>query len=134
MLAAGILGAWCWALVARAAEPPAIRREYRSSQRGDLPSPGPDKQQTALLSLDINGDGRADFVIAERTDSPSVTGRLSSGKDGWTKPAIDRQRLNIEAGGTVADVDGDGLLDILGKPYSFGTPIMHLWLQRRDVR
>lgn len=63
---------------------------------------------------------------AERPDSPSATGWLSSGKDGWTKQAIDRQRLNIEAGGSVVDVDGDGLLDILGKPHGFGTPIMNL--------
>lgn len=113
VFAAGVLATACCAAVVSAAESAAIRWEYRSSQRGDLPAPGPGKQQTALLTLDINGDGCADFVIAERTDTPSVTGWLSSGRDGWTKLVIERQRLNIEAGGAVADVDGDGDLDII---------------------
>lgn len=92
---------------------PSIRWQHLSSRNGDLPAPGPGKEQTACLVLDMNRDGRADFVIAERTASPSVTGWLSVGKSGWTKLVIDAERLNIEAGGETADIDGDGDLDII---------------------
>ncbi len=28
----------------------------------------------------------------------------------------------------IADLDGDGMLDILGKPYNYETPNLNIWL------
>ncbi|NIM96185.1 MAG: VCBS repeat-containing protein [Anaerolineales bacterium] len=82
-----------------------------STVNGDLPKPGPGKQQTASLILDIDLDGREDFVIAERTKAPSVHWyrNLTSG---WEKYVLDTSQLSIEAGGDFHDIDGDGDLDI----------------------
>jgi hypothetical protein len=83
-----------------------------SSKHGDLPVPFPGKQQTASLVADFDGDGISDFVITDRSASPSVVFyRRSAG--GWTRYVIDHMRLPIEAGGAVWDVDGDGDLDLV---------------------
>jgi|GEM_PF-281387 len=82
-----------------------------SSDTGDLPSPGPGVQQTGCLVLDIDRDGRQDFVIAERTESPSVTWYRRT-DSGWDRYVIENQVLPMDAGGDFTDIDGDGDLDI----------------------
>ena len=68
-------------------------------------------KQTASLILDINSDGKNDFVITDRSTSPSVVWfeRIDSG---WKQHLIDNSPLKIEAGGDFYDIDGDGDLDI----------------------
>ena len=79
-------------------------------QRLDGPNGG--NEQTASLVLDIDGDGVNDFVVAERTQAPSVVGyRRSAG--GWERVMIDDTALHVEAGGAAHDIDGDGDADIL---------------------
>ena len=74
--------------------------------------PGPSGgQQTASLILDIDGDGTNDFVVTERTRAPSVVWYRSDG-DGFTQYVVDDTAQRIEAGGSFADIDGDGDLDI----------------------
>ncbi len=90
----------------------------KSSTTGDLPAPSDGKQQTCCLILDIDKDGIDDFVIGERTRTPSVVWYKYNGK-GWDKFIIDNTRLNPEAGGDFCDIDKDGDLDIvLGQDYS----------------
>jgi hypothetical protein len=82
-----------------------------SSADGDLEVPNAGSQQTATLVLDIDGDGVNDFVIAERTQAPSVLWYRKT-SEGWTRHVVDATRLAIEAGGSYADIDGDGDLDV----------------------
>lgn len=90
----------------------------KSSTTGDLPAPSDGKQQTCCLILDIDRDGIDDFVIGERTRTPSVVWYKYNGK-GWDKFVIDNTQLNPEAGGDFFDIDKDGDLDIaLGQDYS----------------
>ena len=70
----------------------------KSNTTGDLPAPSDGKQQTCCLILDIDKDGINDFVIGERTRTPSVVWYKYNGK-GWDKFVIDNTRLNPEAGG-----------------------------------
>jgi len=50
--------------------------KHLSSRSGDLPVPNGGKQQTACVVFDIDRDGAADIVIAERTQA--VTGSRPS--------------------------------------------------------
>ena len=82
-------------------------RQKGSSKTGDLPAPGNSTQQTASLILDVDKDGLNDFVIAARQKAPSLVW-FRRGKTGWTRYVIDKDLLPLEAGGTFADIDGDG--------------------------
>lgn len=83
-----------------------------SSKHGDIPKPGPSKQQTASLIFDADNDGINDFVIGSRQKGPSVLLYRRSA-DGWTKYEVEEVTLPIEAGGAFHDIDGDGDLDIV---------------------
>lgn len=83
-----------------------------SSRFGDLPKSFEGTQQTASLLGDFDKDGVVDFVITDRSGSPSVVLYRRSAT-GWTRYVVEHLRLPIEAGGTVWDVDGDGDLDIV---------------------
>jgi hypothetical protein len=83
-----------------------------SSRSGDLPAPGNSTQQTASLVLDIDLDGINDFVIGAREKAPALVW-YRRGPHGWTKFAIDKEFLPIEAGGAFHDIDRDGDLDIV---------------------
>ena len=84
----------------------------KSSTHGDLPVPNGGRQQTCCVVCDIDKDGIDDFVVGERTRTPSVVWYKYNGK-GWDKFVIDDTRLNPEAGGTSCDIDRDGDLDLI---------------------
>jgi hypothetical protein len=85
--------------------------KHLSSADGDLLPPGPGQQQTASLILDVDLDGILDFVVTERTETPSVLWYRWNG-NGWEKYVVDNTHLRIEAGGDFFDIDADGDLDI----------------------
>jgi hypothetical protein len=94
-----------------------------SSKTGGLPAPGPSVQQTGAVVGDLDKDGINDFLITARATAPAIFW-YRRGKTGWTKYIVENQLVPIEAGGTVADVDGDGDLDIIaGADYSDN----HVW-------
>lgn len=91
----------------------ALAWTHLSSANGDLPAPSNSTQQTAALVLDVDQDGLDDFVIGIRQGSgPSMVWYRRT-TDGWTKYLIDDTVLDIEAGGAVYDLDGDGDRDIV---------------------
>jgi len=82
-----------------------------STALGDIPAPNSGNQQTACLVGDIDGDGRMDIVVAERTAAPAVT-IFFRRVGGWERTVVDTGVLPIEAGGALVDIDRDGYLDI----------------------
>ncbi|MHC4463700.1 MAG: FG-GAP repeat domain-containing protein [Planctomycetota bacterium] len=89
-----------------------VRWKHLSTITGDLPVPNSGDQQTSSLVLDVDKNGINDFVITERTKSPSVVW-YRRGSGGWTKYVVDNEALHIEAGADFYDIDADGDPDIV---------------------
>jgi hypothetical protein len=98
----------CLALAA----PVTVRWRHVSSATGDIPAPDAAPEPTASLILDMDKDGRQDFVIGSRNSGPCVVWYRRD-SDGWRKYVVDSSMQRIEAGGDFHDIDGDGDLDIV---------------------
>ncbi|MCP4304949.1 MAG: hypothetical protein GY788_08775, partial [bacterium] len=83
-----------------------------SSTNGGLPIAAT-PENTAAQVLDVDQDGLMDFIIAGRRSDPAVTWYRQKTDGNFEIITIDPADLDIEAGGTVYDVDGDGDLDVL---------------------
>ena len=84
----------------------------KSSITGDLPVPNQGSQQTCCVVCDIDKDGIDDFVVGERTQTPSVVWYKYNGS-GWDRYIIDETHLKPEAGGDFGDLDNDGEVEIV---------------------
>lgn len=81
---------------------------------------------------DVNRDGHLDVFIGEMGKpgaGPQCKARLlwGDGAGKFQEQVIAVGKANHES--RLGDFDGNGKLDILGKPYSYETPSLHLWLQ-----
>lgn len=83
---------------------------------------------------DVNGDGHMDIFAAEmysgdgsgQGDQARMLMFYGDGTGQFLRQSITTGIDNHES--KLADVDGDGFLDIVGKPWSKGTPGIHLWV------
>lgn len=92
----------------------------------------------SLEVADINGDGMLDIFVAEMAkwseaksdpDNPNAEAFIfyGDGKGHFEKTIFKKGYGFHEA--KVADLDGDGDMDILSKPYNWKTPRIDIWLQ-----
>jgi hypothetical protein len=87
----------------------------------------------SLDLADFNQDGHLDIFVAEMRlngqNSDAATWIfLGDGQGGFTRTTVATGFDNHEA--RVADLDNDGDLDILGKPYNHNTPQLNIWLNQ----
>ena len=89
-----------------------ISWKHLSTKNGDLPLTNGGQQQTSCLVADLDKNGFQDFIITDRSVTPSVIWcRYNKGK--WNTYVIDSSPIRIEAGNAVLDIDNDGDLDII---------------------
>jgi hypothetical protein len=87
----------------------------------------------SLSLVDFNGDGHLDIFNAEmrfsETYNPDSKLRilLSDGKGNFTDYIINEGYSHHES--KIDDMDGDGDIDILSKPYAYRAPGIDIWLQ-----
>jgi sugar phosphate isomerase/epimerase len=96
----------------------------------------------SLQIADIDGDGHLDIFAAEMAkwtekrsdpDNPNATAWIffGDGKGHFRKTEFARGIGFHEA--RVADLNGDGLMDVLNKPYNWQTPRVDVWLQEKTA-
>lgn len=81
--------------------------------------------------LDFNKDGHSDIFSAEMRfgeENPMAKTRilLGDGKGQFSELIIS-QGYGVHEG-KIADLDGDGDLDVLGKPYTWKAPLLNIWI------
>jgi hypothetical protein len=91
----------------------------------------------SLQIADVNGDGHLDILCGEmRLNSKNADAKLwlfyGDGKGNFQKTVIAEGFGVHEA--KLADIDGDGNLDIVGKPYNWETPRMDIWLNQTGMQ
>ncbi|MEM9038036.1 MAG: FG-GAP-like repeat-containing protein, partial [Actinomycetota bacterium] len=84
-----------------------------SSETGEIPEPPDRDHQTVGAVFDVDGDGIDDFVLGgRRGEGPALLWfTIDAGE--WVVRTIEPDELRLEAGGTSADIDGDGDLDFV---------------------
>ena len=93
---------------------------HLSSRNGDLPKPADGAQQTGCIVGDLAKDGVNGFVLSFRKQAPALVW-FRHGPKGWDRYVIDKDLLQVEAGGAIYDIDGDGYPDIVfGADYQGG--------------
>ena len=91
----------------------------------------------SLALIDFDGDGNLDIFLAEmRLDGGNPDSKiyllLGDGNGNFTTTIVDRGYDLHES--KVADLDGNGTPDILGKPYNWDTPRLDVWLSQAGER
>jgi hypothetical protein len=86
----------------------------------------------SLSIIDFDGDGNLDIWNAEMTlfNNTKAKNRvlLGDGKGNFPREIIISEGIDLHES-KITDLDGDGDLDILGKPYDGDAPRLDIWLQ-----
>ena len=82
--------------------------------------------------VDFNDDGHLDIFSAEMrfgegNPDSKIRIMLGDGQGNFTETVV-AQGFGVHEG-RIVDLDGDGDYDVLGKPYSWKTPRLDIWLQ-----
>lgn len=85
----------------------------------------------SLEVADMNRDGHLDIFVAEMrlnggNDDAKIWLFLGDGEGNFTQEVVATGYGNHES--KIDDLDGDGDMDILGKPYNWDTPRVDIWL------
>jgi hypothetical protein len=81
--------------------------------------------------VDFDGDGHLDLWVAEmRLDGghPDAKNQIlfGDGKGGF-EPVVISEGIDLHES-EIADLDGDGDLDVIGKPYNWKVPRLDVWI------
>jgi hypothetical protein len=91
----------------------------------------------SLSVLDVDGDGNLDIFCAEQRlngSNPNAGIYIFYGDgDGNFRKSTVATGFDLHEA-KMADLNGDGLPDILGKPYNWQTPRLDIWLNEGRVR
>lgn len=86
----------------------------------------------SLAIIDFDGDGNLDIWNAEMTLSGNTSAKnhilLGDGKGNFPREIKISEGIDVHES-EIADLDGDGDYDILGKPYNGDVPRIDIWLQ-----
>jgi hypothetical protein len=106
-------GSFTWAQSSKNT-PPKLRWTKLSTEYGDfeLYNKGKDLIQSAAVAADFTGNGKDEFVIVEKTGSPSIFMYVHTEGKKWELYTIDKRKFNAAESIAKADIDGDGDLDI----------------------
>jgi hypothetical protein len=88
----------------------------------------------SLSVVDADGDGKLDIFCAEmRLNGGNPESKiyllLGDGQGGFRTTVVATGYDSHES--KIADLDGNGTLDILGKPYNYGSPGIDIWLRSK---
>lgn len=109
-----LIGTSLWAQTTKKTTPPKLRWTKLSTEYGDfeLYNKGNNLIQSAAISGDFTGNKKDDFIIVEKTGSPSVFMYVHVDGKKWELYTIDKRKFNAGESIAKADIDGDGDLDI----------------------
>lgn len=116
----------------------ASKPEETSSWKGNKLLDRPLAHGHSLELADLNGDGNLDIFAAEmakwseqkkESDNPNAEALIFYGNGMGSFQHIVFQKDWGFHEAKVADLDGDGDMDILNKPYNWNTPRIDIWLQ-----
>ncbi len=105
-----------------------VKGTWRSHKLADI------RNGHSLALVDFNKDGHLDIFCAEmRLGGANPDAKayifLGDGAGNFKQQVLFEGFGNHES--RIADLDGDGTLDILGKPYNWETPRLDIWLNRK---
>ncbi len=87
--------------------------------------------------IDFNGDGHLDIFSAEMRfgdGNPNSKVRILLGDgQGHFREMIIAEGFGVHEG-KIADLDGDGDYDLLGKPYTWKAPLLNIWINEGPKR